>query len=130
MSESTSLGPGVSKLLSCDLIYLTGLVRDTVSSVGMFRRKSLPMTDKFNNDICYFRHALALDELRVKFQPEYVCGGESYIPPDRWNETNTRDHSTVKEVWFQGCHSDVCIHPFILPISPTIILDPVLQWRG
>ena len=32
----------------------------------------------FNDDICYFRHALALDERRVKFLPEYVCGGESY----------------------------------------------------
>jgi hypothetical protein len=25
--------------------------------------------------VCYFRHALALDERRVKFLPEYACGG-------------------------------------------------------
>jgi uncharacterized protein (DUF2235 family) len=52
--------------------------RDTVSSIGVFRGKSLPYTDEFNNHICYFRHALALDERRVKFLPEYICGGESY----------------------------------------------------
>lgn len=44
----------------------------------MIRGKSLPLTDEFNDCICYFRHALALDERRVKFLPEYVCGGESY----------------------------------------------------
>jgi Uncharacterized alpha/beta hydrolase domain (DUF2235) len=41
---------------------------------------SLPATDEFNDSICYFRHALALDERRVKFLPEYVCGGDTYRP--------------------------------------------------
>lgn len=27
--------------------------------------------------VCYFRHALALDERRVKFLPEYVYGGRA-----------------------------------------------------
>ena len=30
--------------------------------------------------VCYFRHALALDERRVKFLPEYAYGGTS-LPP-------------------------------------------------
>ncbi|KAI9455298.1 hypothetical protein F5148DRAFT_1226410 [Russula earlei] len=53
-------------------------VWDTVSSVGVIRKKSLPCTDSFDPEhVCYFRHALALDERRVKFLPEYVCGGVS-----------------------------------------------------
>ncbi|KAF8814000.1 hypothetical protein BYT27DRAFT_7219939 [Phlegmacium glaucopus] len=77
-------------------------VWDTVSSVGVIRGKSLPGTDNFNpNSICYFRHALALDERRVKFLPEYVCGGETYV--DEGGSAISR----VKEVWFAGCHSDI-----------------------
>lgn len=49
--------------------------------------------------ICYFRHALALDERRVKFLPEYVFGGRTDLVND--------DH--VKEVWFAGSHSDVSV---------------------
>jgi len=32
--------------------------------------------------VCYFRHALALDERRVKFLPEYAYGG-SATPPKK-----------------------------------------------
>ena len=76
------------------------------------------MTDKFNDDICYFRHALALDERRVKFLPEYVCGGESYIPPSE-NPKGNRDSDSVKEVWFSGCHSDMYVSSFV-------VIDPLL----
>ncbi|EED80619.1 predicted protein [Postia placenta Mad-698-R] len=45
---------------------------DTVSSVGIFRsKKDLPKTQSADH-ICYFRHALALDERRVRFAPEDV----------------------------------------------------------
>jgi hypothetical protein len=30
--------------------------------------------------VCYFRHALALDERRVKFLPEYAYGGSATCP--------------------------------------------------
>jgi hypothetical protein len=30
--------------------------------------------------VCYFRHALALDERRVKFLPEYAYGGSATSP--------------------------------------------------
>jgi len=32
--------------------------------------------------VCYFRHALALDERRVKFLPEYAYGGTNK-PPEK-----------------------------------------------
>lgn len=70
---------------------------DTVSSVGTFRSKPLPLTVTSCDHVCHFRHALALDERRVKFLPEYVYGG-------RANPVND-DH--IKEVWFPGSHSDV-----------------------
>ncbi|KAF8160440.1 hypothetical protein K438DRAFT_1859750, partial [Mycena galopus ATCC 62051] len=55
---------------------------DTVSSVGLVRQKPLPLTSSAEH-ICIFRHALALDERRVKFLPEYVDGGNS-----NWTSVN------------------------------------------
>ncbi|KIK80672.1 hypothetical protein PAXRUDRAFT_225463 [Paxillus rubicundulus Ve08.2h10] len=72
-------------------------VWDTVSSVGFGRDQTLPCTTSTCEHICYFRHALALDERRVKFLPEYVFGGRS---------DSTHD-GRIKEVWFAGAHSDV-----------------------
>jgi len=37
----------------------------------------LPGTVDGMKHVCYFRHALALDEQRVKFLPEYAYGGRS-----------------------------------------------------
>jgi len=37
----------------------------------------LPGTIDGMKHVCYFRHALALDERRVKFLPEYAYGGTS-----------------------------------------------------
>ena len=37
----------------------------------------LPDTVNGMAHVCYFRHALALDERRVKFLPEYVYGGSA-----------------------------------------------------
>ncbi|KAG2357750.1 hypothetical protein BDR07DRAFT_350634 [Suillus spraguei] len=94
------------------VIHFIG-VWDTVSSVGIKKEKILPSTDTCDH-ICYFRHALALDERRVKFLPEYVYGGMSdrpksqFVPPPK-DECSKEDHvkDTVKEVWFAGSHSDV-----------------------
>ncbi|KAJ6622790.1 hypothetical protein B0H10DRAFT_2012898 [Mycena sp. CBHHK59/15] len=72
-------------------------VWDTVSSVGLVRGKPLPLTEHAGH-ICQFRHALALDERRVKFLPEYVNGGSG---------TTRRNPPNVKEVWFAGTHSDI-----------------------
>ncbi|KAJ7900848.1 hypothetical protein B0H13DRAFT_1883251 [Mycena leptocephala] len=94
--------------------------RDLVSSVGIMRGKNLPGTDSFNHSVCYFRHALAQDERRVKF----LCGRESHAgrssnypyPPlshslitkiSQLDEGATGRGPRVKEVWFAGCHSDI-----------------------
>ncbi|KAF8134258.1 hypothetical protein EV363DRAFT_1160909 [Boletus edulis] len=77
-------------------------VWDTVSSVGLIGDGLLP-TSSSAAHTCHFRHALALDELRVKFMPEY------------FHQTNSpmnlsgrrREIIDVKEVWFAGSHSDV-----------------------
>ncbi|KAG9094006.1 hypothetical protein FRC06_011276, partial [Ceratobasidium sp. 370] len=69
---------------------------DTVSSIGIRRGQLLPLTNTYKH-IKHFRHALALDERRVKFLPEHV-----EYPSD-----GHVDENHVKEVWFAGTHSDI-----------------------
>ncbi|THV02718.1 WD40 repeat-like protein [Dendrothele bispora CBS 962.96] len=69
---------------------------DTVSSIGIARGPSLPETTTGMKHVGAFRHALALDERRVKFLPEYSNGGRG-----------PEDGSNTKEVWFAGSHSDI-----------------------
>ncbi|KIM85078.1 hypothetical protein PILCRDRAFT_817914 [Piloderma croceum F 1598] len=64
-------------------------VWDTVSSVGIIIPRTLPYTAN-NPSVETFRHALALDEHRIQFRPNY------------W-----RAHKDVQEVWFAGHHCDV-----------------------
>ncbi|KAJ7430246.1 hypothetical protein B0H11DRAFT_1764998, partial [Mycena galericulata] len=61
---------------------------DTVSSVGVLRGQPLPLTTSADH-ICHFRHALALDERRVRFLPEYV---HSTIP----HTIAVRDEKNIK----------------------------------
>ncbi|KAJ7629048.1 hypothetical protein FB45DRAFT_748624, partial [Roridomyces roridus] len=77
-------------------IHFTG-VWDTVSSVGIIYGNLLPLTSSAQH-ICIFRHALALDEQRVRFLPEYVAGSA------QGSEITSLD---VKEAWFPGTHSDM-----------------------
>ncbi|KAJ6628218.1 hypothetical protein B0H10DRAFT_1778519, partial [Mycena sp. CBHHK59/15] len=88
---------------------------DTVSSIGLAREKPLPLTASADH-VCIFRHALALDERRVKFLPEYVDGGSSAATPETATVPLTRPDAgssrapiarNVKEVWFAGTHSDI-----------------------
>jgi uncharacterized protein (DUF2235 family) len=81
-------------------VFIDLAYRDTVSSIGFARGPSLPETTNDMGHVCVFRHALALDELRVKFLPEFANGGASL--PKR-----TSGVSDVKEVWFSGTHSDM-----------------------
>ncbi|KAI0684957.1 hypothetical protein BC835DRAFT_1386911 [Cytidiella melzeri] len=100
-------------------------VWDTVASVGAVPRY-LPFVSE-NNGIRHLRHALALDERRIKFLPNYCVDprlkrdkhrDESDSPPQIRrttsiakafeDEINARDEATdVKEVWFAGVHCDV-----------------------
>ncbi|KZP32697.1 hypothetical protein FIBSPDRAFT_722547 [Athelia psychrophila] len=70
-------------------------VWDTVSSISIFRGKTLPLTDSCGH-VCTFRHALALDERRINFLPECIAG-----------PSNKKFPENAKEVWFSGSHSDV-----------------------
>ncbi|KAI5991905.1 hypothetical protein EDD15DRAFT_2446701 [Pisolithus albus] len=105
---------------------------DTVSSIGIVRgRKLLPGTVDGMKHVCYFRHALALDECRIKFLPEYTYGGTTTDTTDKNSEKMpckedvanadireqkepVRKFSKVKEVWFPGTHSDMLVSSVII----------------
>ncbi|KJA17498.1 hypothetical protein HYPSUDRAFT_192134 [Hypholoma sublateritium FD-334 SS-4] len=54
---------------------------DTVSSIGLARGTTmLPRTVDGMRHVCFFRHALALDERRVKFLLEFAYGGSTEPP--------------------------------------------------
>ena len=76
------------------------LLRDTVSSVGITRGVNFPETTGGMDHVCIVRHALSLDERRVKFLVEYVNGG---LGPTK--NPHYPDH--IMEVWFVGSHSDM-----------------------
>lgn len=87
-------------------------VWDTVSSVGLVRHKHLlPGTADGMHHVCFFRHALALDEKRVKFLPEYARGGRG--PSSKASGADVEEEPGMiyqphtKEVWFKGTHSDI-----------------------
>ena len=81
-----------------------------MSSIGIVRGRNLPGTVGLNHT-CYFRHALALDELRVKFLPEYARGGIMYDKPpeDIKKAAQVGQFPHMKEVWFAGTHSDMFV---------------------
>ena len=81
-------------------VCLTLRNRDTVSSVGLFRSKDFPDANTAAH-ICFIRHALALDERRIKFIPEYVDAQDEFFSPGEYGQPR------CKEVWFQGSHSDM-----------------------
>ncbi|EIN07509.1 hypothetical protein PUNSTDRAFT_71590 [Punctularia strigosozonata HHB-11173 SS5] len=89
---------------------------DTVSSIGVARAPSLPETTTGMTHVCAFRHALALDEVRVKFLPEYANAG---VGP-----TADTQAVNVKEVWFSGSHSDIDLN---LDLDK---FGPALRWMS
>ncbi|KAF9553183.1 WD40 repeat-like protein [Agrocybe pediades] len=69
---------------------------DTVSSIGLVRKKKLlPGTIDGMKHVCFFRHALALDERRVKFLPEYAYGGTTLPPQHSDSAPPTEDDDYV-----------------------------------
>ncbi|KAF8650269.1 hypothetical protein AX16_005323 [Volvariella volvacea WC 439] len=112
------------KAFSIDVdIYLLG-VWDTVGSVGVIPRR-LPFTTS-NTHVKHFRHAIALDEHRVRFTPNFwnrpsaeerMMGAPSG-PNQKARKRTMKDYerqytgnvlhfTDVEEVWFAGCHCDV-----------------------
>ncbi|KAF9547409.1 hypothetical protein CPC08DRAFT_769448 [Agrocybe pediades] len=69
---------------------------DTVSSIGLVRKKKLlPGTIDGMKHVCFFRHALALDERRVKFLPEYAYGGTALPPQHSDSAPPTEDDDYI-----------------------------------
>ena len=97
-SEHTSSAPGMSVvIIFCLAVHELTSARDTVSSVGIVREKILPYTADGLAHVCYFRHALALDERRVKFLPEYAHGGVTTVPEMAGAEKNTPPEGIATE---------------------------------
>lgn len=78
-------------------VYFLGLW-DCVNSVAVLEHSPMPVPVKGTTH--YVRHAVAVDERRVKFNPALLaqdvrCAEEQASAED------------IKEVWFPGCHGDV-----------------------
>lgn len=76
-----------------------------MSSLGVFKRDVHVTKSTSVTNACYFRHALALDEHRVKFTPEYFSEINAY----RSIRSPRSSDSDVKEVWFAGSRSDMYV---------------------
>ncbi|EIM79565.1 uncharacterized protein STEHIDRAFT_69324 [Stereum hirsutum FP-91666 SS1] len=93
---------------------------DTVSSVGIVRDKVLPGTTSGMKHVTFFRHALALDERRVKFLPEYAYEGSHFPDAKRDTEEKTRNVSnTTLAMHRKGAH-----------VSLMNRSDPPLRWMS
>ena len=77
-------------------VFFLGLW-DCVNSVAVFEATS-PIPVPVTGTADYVRHAVAVDERRVKFKP-------ALIAQDVRSSEETDEN--IKEVWFPGCHGDV-----------------------
>ncbi|KAK3389210.1 hypothetical protein B0H63DRAFT_536997 [Podospora didyma] len=71
---------------------------DCVNSVAVLERKA-PKPVQVNGTATFVRHAVAVDERRVKFKA-------ALLAQDIRDSTNDNAED-IKEVWFPGCHGDV-----------------------
>ena len=77
-------------------IHFVG-VWDTVESVGLLGLKIRTDRNVRNRKYLHVRHAVSLDETRWKYSPRlYTDEGPPELPGQ-----------TFRQVWFNGCHSDV-----------------------
>ena len=128
------------------LVFVIQLVRDTVSSVGFGRGYDYLSGSSAAAHACHIRHALALDERRVKFMPEFFLEMNSPDFHDAANDSQlqqpavvnnisctqsgtneciNRKTADIKEVWFAGSHSDVYVH-----VDPRHVIHAQVNCRG
>ncbi|KAF9543677.1 WD40 repeat-like protein [Agrocybe pediades] len=103
---------------------------DTVSSIGLVRKKRLlPGTVDGMKHVCFFRHALALDERRVKFLPEYAYGGTT-LPPKHADPTPLLDvEDNRMTYWSLPCTFFFAIISFLaLPIRFSLLPIAYCCW--
>ncbi|KAK4185631.1 hypothetical protein QBC35DRAFT_503211 [Podospora australis] len=79
-------------------VYFLGLW-DCVNSVAVLEQKAAARVP-VKGTARYVRHAVAVDERRVKFKPALMH--QDHDP----NDKRPKDED-IKEVWFPGCHGDV-----------------------
>jgi uncharacterized protein (DUF2235 family) len=77
-------------------VYFLG-IWDCVNSVAVLERKT-PVPMPVKGTAHFVRHAVAVDERRVKFKAALLAQDM---------RDSSHDHEDIKEVWFPGCHGDV-----------------------
>ncbi|KIJ11251.1 hypothetical protein PAXINDRAFT_84805 [Paxillus involutus ATCC 200175] len=73
-----------------------------LSSVGLAKEDVYLTSSSSVEHACHFRHALALEERRVKFLSEYFHRMNTHCKVSKT--------SNIKEVWFAGTHLRVLPH--------------------
>lgn len=79
-------------------VYFLG-IWDCVNSVAVLERNA-PVPVPVVGTAHHVRHAVAVDERRVKFKA-------ALLAQDLRETDDHEDHEDIKEVWFPGCHGDV-----------------------
>ncbi|KAF7348219.1 hypothetical protein MSAN_01775300 [Mycena sanguinolenta] len=97
---------------------------DTVSSVGVIMSRTLPYTS-VNSSVKTFRHAVALDEHRVRFQP-YLLEPKPQSNGKTSDEPYSGPTDTL-EVWFSGCHTDIGGGSVVNSVARSLA-DITLRW--
>ncbi|KAI1391181.1 uncharacterized protein F4822DRAFT_176966 [Hypoxylon trugodes] len=77
-------------------VYFLG-IWDCVNSVAVLERKT-PVPVPVRGTAHFVRHAVAVDERRVKFKAALLAQDI---------RASSHVHEDIKEVWFPGCHGDV-----------------------
>ncbi|KAF8066480.1 hypothetical protein FPV67DRAFT_1494961 [Lyophyllum atratum] len=87
---------------------------DTVNSVGQFSNGRGQPIESSYSIIRTFRHAVALDERRIKFQTNlWNRAKDAKLRPTTSDGSEENRHTRkpgsvdIQEVWFAGCHCDV-----------------------
>ncbi|KAI0062798.1 hypothetical protein BV25DRAFT_1870219 [Artomyces pyxidatus] len=108
-STDEDLARGFKEIFSRDVpIEFVG-VWDTVASVGLVLRQTLPYVS-WNSGIKTLRHAVALDEHRVRFNPslyDMTGEGDTVTTNALHSDADTEKDTDAEEVWFVGGHTDI-----------------------
>ena len=79
-------------------VYFLG-IWDCVNSVSVLESRT-PLPVPIKGTAHYVRHAVGVDERRVKFKP-------ALLAQDIRASAESQSKEDIKEVWFPGCHGDI-----------------------
>ncbi|KAM0543699.1 hypothetical protein ACHAPJ_012148 [Fusarium lateritium] len=87
-------------------VFFLGLW-DCVNSVAVVEN-SAPAPVEVTGTAHHVRHAVAVDERRVKFKPALLAQDIKKVVKDAQNkDKSTKDEEDIREVWFPGNHGDI-----------------------